>query len=90
MDASSHFITLFAGPHTRVKKEYKTRVFPSRVNVFPLNQAIDRPKLNKESKMNLHSVCVVLMIFSFTEANAVTPVKELDITKYLGLWYEVS
>ena len=30
------------------------------------------------------------MIFSFTEANAVTPVKELDITKYLGLWYEVS
>ena len=90
MDASSHFITLFAGPHTRVKKEYKTRVFPSRVNAFPLNQAIDRPKLNKESKMNLHSVCVVLMIFSFTEANAVTPVKELDITKYLGLWYEVS
>ena len=90
MDASSHFITLFAGPHTRVKKEYKTRVFPSRVNAFPLNQAIDRPKLNKESKMNLHSVCVVLMIFYFTEANAVTPVKELDITKYLGLWYEVS
>ena len=89
MDASSHFITLFAVPHTRVKKEYKTRVFPSRVNAFP-NQAIDRPKLNKESKMNLHSICVVLMIFSFTEANAVTPVKELDITKYLGLWYEVS
>ena len=46
--------------------------------------------MNKEFKMNLHSICVVLMIFSFTEANAVTPVKELDITKYLGLWYEVS
>ena len=75
--------------HTRVKKEYKTRVFPSRVNAFR-NQAIARPNLNKEIKMNLHSVCVVLMIFSFTEANAVTPVKELDITKYLGLWYEVS
>ena len=89
MDASSHFITLFAVPHTRVKKEYKTRVFPSRVNAFP-DQAIARPKLNKESKMNLHSIYVVLMIFSFTEANAVTPVKELDITKYLGLWYEVS
>lgn len=89
MDASSHFITLFAVPHTRVKKEYKTLVFPSRVNAFP-DQAITRPKLNKESKMNLHSIYVVLMIFSFTEANAVTPVKELDITKYLGPWYEVS
>ena len=89
MDASSHFITLFAVPHTRVKKEYKTLVFPSRVNAFP-DQVIARPKLNKESKMNLHSIYVVLMIFSFTEANAVTPVKELDITKYLGLWYEVS
>ena len=77
------------GYHTRVNKEYKTSVFPSRVNAFPY-QAIARPNLNKEFKMNLHSVCVVLMIFSFTEANAVTPVKELDLTKYLGLWYEVS
>ena len=31
------------------------------------------------------------MIFSFTEAHAgVIPVEELDITKYLGPWYEVS
>lgn len=31
------------------------------------------------------------MIFSFTETHAdVIPVKKLDITKYLGLWYEVS
>ena len=89
MNASSHFITLFVIPHTRVKKEYKTRVFPSRVNAFP-NQTIARPNLNKESKMNLHSICVVLMIFTFTEASEVTPVPKLDITKYLGLWYEVS
>ena len=32
-----------------------------------------------------------MLIFSFTEAQEVaTPVEELDITKYLGFWYEVS
>lgn len=89
-NASSHFSMLFVIPQTRVTKEYKTCVFPSRVNGFP-NQSIGRPNLNKEFKMNLHSISMVLMIFSFTEAHAdVIPVEELDITKYLGLWYEVS
>lgn len=73
--------------HTHVLKK---NMFPSRVNAFP-NQSIARPHLNKEFKMNLRSICVVLMIFSFTEVHAdVTPVPELDVTKYLGLWYEVS
>ena len=77
-------------PYTRAKKEYKTCLCPSRVNTFP-NQAIARPSLNKEFKMNLHSICVVLMLFSFAEATLdVTPVEVLDVTKYLGLWYEVS
>lgn len=56
---------------------------------FP-NQAIAWTNLNKEFKMNLQ-ICVVLMFLSFAEATLqVTPVEVLDITKYLGLWYEVS
>ena len=38
-----------------------------------------------------HQICVVLMFLSFAEAGLqVTPVEVLEITKYLGLWYEVS
>ena len=79
-------------PNTSAKKEYKTRLFSSKVNHFP-NQAAARPTLNKEFKMNLRSIFVGLMFFSFAEGKEdtpVTPVEKLDVTKYTGLWYEVS